>query len=304
MTYWDRLGWKDTFAKPQFTERQWQYARAMRQQDVYTPQVVVNGRVAGVGADPGEIEGLISRADRGATGPAVTISRRICRNRRRARARRKPPTSCWSATIRGRSRCQCGAARTSARLCRTGTSSAKWFDWADGTGGPKLQPARERSGPQLRNPRPGDGRRPDPRRRRRQIELSRASSCFANPKLMSFAAITAAILRTRPIPVPRPQSEESAHHEVKTEVPCSRGRVLASAASPSPMSRGPKTPQTGRHDGGPHVGGPYGSDEEDPHEKAYDEGRPHDGGGGAEVVHFSLRARPPSLQKTQAASTI
>ena len=50
VTYWDRLGWKDTFAKPQFTERQWQYARAMRQQDVYTPQVVVNGRVEGVGA--------------------------------------------------------------------------------------------------------------------------------------------------------------------------------------------------------------------------------------------------------------
>ncbi len=74
VTYWDRLGWKDTFAKPQFTERQWQYARAMRQEDVYTPQVVVNGRVAGVGADPGEIESLISRADRGATGPAVTIS--------------------------------------------------------------------------------------------------------------------------------------------------------------------------------------------------------------------------------------
>jgi hypothetical protein len=65
VTYWDRLGWKDTFDKPQFTERQWQYARAMRQQDVYTPQVVVNGRVEGVGAEPGEIEGLMSRADRG-----------------------------------------------------------------------------------------------------------------------------------------------------------------------------------------------------------------------------------------------
>src|SRR5271168_1481482 len=74
VTYWDRLGWKDTFAKPQFTERQWEYARAMRQQDVYTPQVVVNGRVKGIGADAREIEGLMSRADRGASGPAVTIS--------------------------------------------------------------------------------------------------------------------------------------------------------------------------------------------------------------------------------------
>ena len=74
VTYWDRLGWKDTFAKPQFTERQWQYARAMRQQDVYTPQVVVNGRVKGVGADAGEIESLMNRADRGASGPTVTIA--------------------------------------------------------------------------------------------------------------------------------------------------------------------------------------------------------------------------------------
>jgi hypothetical protein len=46
----------------------------MGRDGVYTPQVVVNGRLAGVGADPGEIEGLMRRADRGAAGPAVTIS--------------------------------------------------------------------------------------------------------------------------------------------------------------------------------------------------------------------------------------
>ena len=74
VTYWDRLGWKDTFAKGQFTDRQWQYARAMHQGNVYTPQVVVNGRVEGVGADRGEIEALMSRANRAATGPAVIIS--------------------------------------------------------------------------------------------------------------------------------------------------------------------------------------------------------------------------------------
>jgi hypothetical protein len=74
VTYWDSLGWKDTFAKGQFTSRQWQYARAMHQSNVYTPQVVVNGRIEGVGADRGEIEGLMSGADRAATGPAITIS--------------------------------------------------------------------------------------------------------------------------------------------------------------------------------------------------------------------------------------
>jgi hypothetical protein len=28
VTYWDQLGWKDTFAQPGFTARQWDYARA------------------------------------------------------------------------------------------------------------------------------------------------------------------------------------------------------------------------------------------------------------------------------------
>jgi hypothetical protein len=74
VTYWDRLGWKDTFGKSEFTDRQWRYARTMGRDGVYTPQVVVNGRLAGVGADTGEIEGLMRRADRGAAGPAVTIS--------------------------------------------------------------------------------------------------------------------------------------------------------------------------------------------------------------------------------------
>ena len=56
VTYWDRLGWKDTFGKAEFTDRQWRYARAMRHDNVSTPQVVVNGQIDGVGADPGEIE--------------------------------------------------------------------------------------------------------------------------------------------------------------------------------------------------------------------------------------------------------
>lgn len=72
ITYWDSLGWKDTFAKGRFTDRQWQYAHAMHQDNVYTPQVVVNGRVEGVGAERGEIETLIRRADR-AGGPDIAI---------------------------------------------------------------------------------------------------------------------------------------------------------------------------------------------------------------------------------------
>ena len=42
--YWDYLGWKDTLALPDNTARQRGYARA-RGDLVYTPQVVINGKV-------------------------------------------------------------------------------------------------------------------------------------------------------------------------------------------------------------------------------------------------------------------
>ena len=70
--YWDRLGWKDTFASPQFTARQYAYARSIGT-EVYTPQVVVNGRVAGVGTQVSEVDALARAADRVA-GPEVTIA--------------------------------------------------------------------------------------------------------------------------------------------------------------------------------------------------------------------------------------
>jgi hypothetical protein len=72
--YWDRLGWKDTFSKAAWTARQYAYARAMGQDGVYTPQVVVNGRVAGDALEPGSLAGLISRGDRGAGGPSIGFS--------------------------------------------------------------------------------------------------------------------------------------------------------------------------------------------------------------------------------------
>src|SRR5271154_4044014 len=69
--YWDRLGWKDTFSKHAWTERQYAYAHAMGRDGVYTPQVVVNGRTEGDGLEPSGLAGLISRGDRGAGGPSA-----------------------------------------------------------------------------------------------------------------------------------------------------------------------------------------------------------------------------------------
>jgi hypothetical protein len=42
--YWDYLGWKDTFAKPEFSARQRAYTKAAGEREVFTPQVVVDGR--------------------------------------------------------------------------------------------------------------------------------------------------------------------------------------------------------------------------------------------------------------------
>jgi hypothetical protein len=72
--YWDRLGWKDTFSKPAWTVRQEAYARAMRTEGVYTPQVVINGRVEGDGHEAGALAGLVTRGDRGEGGPALAFT--------------------------------------------------------------------------------------------------------------------------------------------------------------------------------------------------------------------------------------
>ncbi len=42
--YWDHLGWRDRFAKPEFTARQQRYAAAWGGDAVYTPGFVVNGK--------------------------------------------------------------------------------------------------------------------------------------------------------------------------------------------------------------------------------------------------------------------
>ena len=62
VTYWDRLGWKDTFAKPEYTARQWAYARAKGRGNVWTPQVYVNGREDLVGANPAQLTAAVERA--------------------------------------------------------------------------------------------------------------------------------------------------------------------------------------------------------------------------------------------------
>jgi hypothetical protein len=59
--YWDRLGWRDRFASPQFTERQYATMRANAATFVYTPQVVVQGRDV-TGWQRGTVDGRLAVA--------------------------------------------------------------------------------------------------------------------------------------------------------------------------------------------------------------------------------------------------
>ncbi len=74
VTYWDYLGWADTFGDRRYTERQWDYARSLHHDDVFTPQIVVNGRTDLVGDQAYELDSAILQADRGQTGPMLQLA--------------------------------------------------------------------------------------------------------------------------------------------------------------------------------------------------------------------------------------
>ncbi len=65
VTYWDRLGWKDNLAKPAFTNRQYNYADTIKTGQVYTPQMVVDGRKHIIGSRLGDIELAVQKAKMG-----------------------------------------------------------------------------------------------------------------------------------------------------------------------------------------------------------------------------------------------
>jgi hypothetical protein len=74
VTYWDKLGWKDGFAQPAYTERQWDYAHGSGRGEVYTPQVIVNGKQAIIGNNRAELERLIASSGRPRGGPTIAAN--------------------------------------------------------------------------------------------------------------------------------------------------------------------------------------------------------------------------------------
>lgn len=60
--YWDYLGWTDTFAQPEFADRQKAYVNRLRLREPYTPQVIVDGRDQAPAQKTAEADRLIRQA--------------------------------------------------------------------------------------------------------------------------------------------------------------------------------------------------------------------------------------------------
>ncbi|MBV8848315.1 MAG: DUF1223 domain-containing protein [Methylobacteriaceae bacterium] len=73
--YWDYIGWKDTFASPAFTARQKAYAAMRRDDQVYTPQAVIDGVTHAVGNDRDVVQQAITTNGK-TLSCALTIARR------------------------------------------------------------------------------------------------------------------------------------------------------------------------------------------------------------------------------------
>ena len=71
--YWNYIGWSDPFSSKEWTDRQYAYQGALGEPNVYTPQLVVNGRAHVNGSDEAGIAREVAAAAAEATA-RVTVA--------------------------------------------------------------------------------------------------------------------------------------------------------------------------------------------------------------------------------------
>tara|TARA_R110000868_G_scaffold822_1_gene6094 strand:- start:19270 stop:20034 length:765 start_codon:yes stop_codon:yes gene_type:complete len=57
--YWDRQGWKDVFSNADYTKRQYEYAKYLGKEPIYTPQLIVNGKADYIGSEEAMVRNAI-----------------------------------------------------------------------------------------------------------------------------------------------------------------------------------------------------------------------------------------------------
>jgi hypothetical protein len=71
--YWNQIGWNDPFSSAQWSQRQRAYAASMKSSQVYTPQVVINGREQLVGSYGSRVRAEITKQLKSDAAGNVTI---------------------------------------------------------------------------------------------------------------------------------------------------------------------------------------------------------------------------------------
>jgi hypothetical protein len=65
ITYWNHLGWTDSYSNEAYTDRQKKYQATLRIPQIYTPQAILNGEEEFIGSNPVAFrEALVSMEDR------------------------------------------------------------------------------------------------------------------------------------------------------------------------------------------------------------------------------------------------
>jgi hypothetical protein len=60
--YWNNLGWKDIFSDPAYSGRQQEYGAFLHISNIYTPQVIINGKVEFVGSEESRLRKTIEES--------------------------------------------------------------------------------------------------------------------------------------------------------------------------------------------------------------------------------------------------
>jgi len=72
--YWNRLGWKDGFSNAAYSARQNAYAQYLHLSQVYTPQIVVNGKKEFVGSEEGTLRNAIKSGLQKPSSAQITLN--------------------------------------------------------------------------------------------------------------------------------------------------------------------------------------------------------------------------------------
>jgi hypothetical protein len=69
--YWDKLGWKDPLSSPGATARQHDYAAEFKRNEIYTPQMVIEGQSQAVGSNRGAVLQAVAQSEPASVAPVI-----------------------------------------------------------------------------------------------------------------------------------------------------------------------------------------------------------------------------------------